>query len=195
MLPIPSSAYGRFARILDLPGSESLSAIQSDVVATQDLTRMMQDRLCKRTLYTLTLSPAVTAAADVQWNDASDWTEVQVNGIVQVADTQLPLDTDERIIVAASLQIGATLASYTRCEAKRFLPDGVSSNMLIQSWGTLQTGFACPDPGVFLLPQYLTPGESTVRITQVVSADLADFFVSFHMISALPGVMSPYTGV
>ena len=196
MLPIPSSAYGRFASILDLPGSESLRSIQSDIVATQELSRMMQDQLVKRTLYTLDTSPAASASTDLQWADASDWTEVQVDGVVQTADQFLPQLTDERIVTMASVQVTGTIASWTRGEILRHMPTTSAPLTTIAEFGAPATGLAgAPMAAPLLLPQFLVPVEATVRIREVVSADLALMGWALHMISAPPGVLSPFFGV
>jgi len=196
MLPIPSNAYGRFASILNLPGTESLRAIQSDIVAVQELTRMMQDRLVKRTIYSFDSSPAADLLTDLQWNDASDWTEVQVNGIVQVADSELPQDTDERIVTQVSLQVAGTQSEYTTGEVLRHMPTTSAPLMLLAQFGAITTGHAAASAVAPLLyPQFLVPNEFTVRINEQVSGANADFAWTIHMISAAPGVLSPYLGV
>jgi len=196
MFKIPGRVYPLFARILGLPGSEALEGIQREIVPTQDLTRMLQGVKVKHTLYTLDTSPTVNANRDVQWNDASDWSEIQVNGVVTAVDAQLPMPTDDRIIIMTSLQISGTQADYSTAEVLRFLPTVAGSLMLVQSYGAIVAAHSAASPtGPLLLPQVLVPGEISIRLAEKVSGADADFFWSVHMISAERGVLSPYPGV
>jgi len=195
MLKIPSRAYTRLSTILRLPGSEGLRGLQEEVVPTQDLNRVLQADRVKIASYSLLLSPAASASTDVQWNDLSDWEAVDIDGVPADTDASLPQDLEDRIIVACSLQTNGS-ADYTTAEVKRFVTTGTGPLGLLTAFGAVPTAHsnAVPDPPM-LLPQWLIPGEFSVRFTQIVSGAGATFHFSVQMISAERGVLAPYVGV
>lgn len=195
---LPARVYSQYARLLKLPGSDSgFHTLQDELVPVQDMSRVMQADLVQRTLYTTTQAPAASTVTDIQWAEASDWTEVQVNGILSVDDAALPQVTDDRIITMAGLRISGTAASYNSSQALRTMPTASGADQLtIAEWGAIVTGHDGPTmAGLFMFPQFLTPGEDTVRLDQEVSADLAVFHFMFQMVSAEPGVLARYPGL
>jgi len=196
VIKVPRRSWTRLATILGLPGSESFSGIQEEVVPVQDLTRVLQADRVKQTSYSLDVSPAANFASDLQWNDLSDWTAVQVNGVVASADADLPQDGDERIVIALSLQVSGTIGEYTSAEVKRFVPTGTGPLGLLMTFGAVVATHSNASPAApLLLPQWLVPQEFSVRFTGIVTGANADFAFNVQMISAEKGVLSPYVGV
>jgi hypothetical protein len=156
---------------------------------------LMADQV-KQVLYSLNTSPAANATTDVQWADASDWTEIQVNGVLTAADRDLPQPTDDRIVTMVSLQVTGTQSDYTTGEVLRHLPTDTGPLMLLADMGAIVTSHNAASPvAPLVVPQYLIPGETTVRFGEIVSGADADFAWSVHMVSAERGVMSAYQGV
>jgi len=197
MLYFPQNAYRAIATILRLPGTQSIEGIQSEAIPTQDLQRVLQEARVRRTLYQFLISPASTTTTTIQWNDASDWTEVQVDGIVQTLDAALPQRNETRIITGASLRIAGTTAEYTRAALYRRTDTAVVENVLCREWGALGASLlnALPQPDPGLLPMYLPLLENTLRIQSVVSGANADLTYTIEMLSAERGVMHPLQGV
>jgi len=197
LIKIPFKAFSSFSRIFRLAGSEGLVGIQNEAVPTQDLNRMLQTDRVRHYLFEKIDAPAATGNVDVQWGDVSDWDEVQVNGIVSILDAEMPLTTEDRFVVAVSLQISGTEAEYTTAQALRGPgPTAGGTLQLLQEFGVLVTGhLAAPPiaPGS-LLPQRLVIGEDAVRFRQVVSGANAVFNWTIHMIVAEPGVLAAYPG-
>jgi len=197
MFDIPARTYAAFQRIFQL-GSESLRGIQREVVPTQELSRILMAGRARHVAYTLEdLLPAGTKTIDVQWNDASDWTEIQVNGVITTSDDDLPEVTDDRIVIMTGLQITGTQAQYTTADSRRHFPRSAGSHLtLIQEYGAITTGHAGPIPlGPNVLPQYLARGEDTMRLNEVMSGVATNWFWAFQMIAAEPGILSSYQGV
>ena len=192
----PQRAYQNIDEILGLPGGVTLKGMQDEAVPTQDLNRILQSNRVKRVLYTLSSSPAATGDVNADWAVAGDWTEIQVDGVLTVADADLPQTGQERIITGIALAIGGTSSEYTSAEAVRLMPTSAGTQYGVAKFGTLPTSQATPQIAPpWLLPQYLSPNEITMRFTQVVSGINADFFWVVTMIAAPRGVMSPYFGV
>jgi len=195
MLKIPGRAWAPFATVLDLPGTEGLTGIHTEVSPTQDLTRILQSSQVDRIFYEVTFSPAVDALTSMQWADVSDWTEVQINGIRQTLDDRMPPATNQQILINAGLQVGGTVAEYTSAEAFRSTPTAGGGQLLVAEWGAITTGHSCITPVAGgLLPQMLLPNELTIFLRQEVSGANADFTFMFQLLSAPPGVMAVYLG-
>jgi len=196
MLKIPTRVWSQFSTILRLPGTDGLEGLQDEVVPTQDLSRiMMADRVVHGAWFR-TNTPAASATSVMQWSDASDWTEIQLNGIVTVNDDELPLLTDDRIVVAVGLQLTGTQADYTSAEITRQLPFATGRRMQMAQYGAIVAGHNGPtmDPP-FLLPQVLLPNEDIVELAQVVTGNAAAFQLTIQTVSAEPGVMAAFPGV
>lgn len=195
---IPGNAYGLFANIFNFPGSEGLRGIQEEVVPTQDLSRLLQFSRAKSVVYSLTTTPGASLDRTAQWDDASDWTECQVNGIVTTVDADCPQPTDVRILTGAYLNVTGTLASYTSAELSRI---NISTGVLLPfaAFGAITTGHNGPAMiAPYRLPQYLLQGvgiERTIDIRMQVSGAGATYNWTFTMLSAESGVFAPYPGV
>lgn len=197
MLFRPQNAYRALATILRLPGTQTVEGIQSEAIPTQDLQRVLQDARVKQTLYQILLSPAATLTTTIQWNDASDWTQVRVDGVIQTDDAALPQRDETRIIVGASLRIAGTVGEYTRAALYRRTDTTIAENILCREWGALGASLlnALPQPDPGLLPMYLQFSENSLRIQSVVSGANADLTYTIEMLSAERGVLSPLPGV
>lgn len=196
MFKIPGGSFTALARILRLPGTDTVEGLQDEVVPVYDLNRVLQDQRVSSYFYQFGNTPAATAALTLSWNDLSDWTTVRRNGILVADDAGLPALTDERVIVAIGLQLSGTQADYTDGAAVyRFMPSGHTAAM--REFGTIKTtthrGPAVEAPD--LLPQWLVPTEVDVNLIQIVSGIAAVFNWSVQMISAEPGVMSKFSGI
>jgi len=195
MIKLPQQVYQRFATILGLEGTTGLEALQSEVVPTQDLSRVMQASRVDRYFYQFGNTPAASAALTLGWDDLSDWTTVRRNGILVSDDAGLPPATHERIIAAIGLQVSGTEADYTTAAAYRFMPSGHTSQLI--EFGAI-TSAVHRGPVVVapnLLPQWLVPGEVNVNLVQEVSGIAAVMNWQVQMIAAETGVMAAFTGV
>jgi len=199
MFLIPGNTYADFAAVMQLAGVEGLARFQTEVVPTQDLTRFLQGRRVKHTLYNFATVPAADEETTLQWADASDWDNIIVNGVALNTatadnDGDLPQDTDDRIIVHASLQVSGTIADYTTAQANREAIFGPL--MIIATWQAVVTGHQpVPPTGPWLLPQVLQPNEVEMHIRAEVSGNAANMQFMIQMVSAPSGVLSPYPGV
>lgn len=196
MLKIPTKVWSKFSTILRLPGSEGLANIQSEVVPVQDLSRIMQADRVDRMAYSFTNTPAASATTTLQWNDVSDWDQVRKNGIIVGADNELPALTDDRIIISMGLEIGGVDADYTSCEAVRVTPFTTIRFVQLAAWAAIVASHNAPTLTPPLqLPQYLLPGETDMRLVQIVTGIGADFNFVVQMVAAEPGVMAAYGGI
>jgi len=196
LFKIPGQAYAALARILDLPGTVGLEGFQDEVIPTQDLTRMLQDIKVKRTLFQAIIDPSATQNTTKQWADASDWTEVQVNGITQVADDALPQPNQQRFITSVSLHVAGTQSHYTTAAVSRRTATTTAANILLASFGALSSNRSSVSPDQpALLPAVLAFEEVDCRFNQVVSGNDAQFNFIIEMISAERGVLHPIPGV
>jgi len=193
VLKIPGRAWAPFATVLNLPGTEGLTGIHTEVSPTQDLTRILQSSQVDSVEYVVSLAPATDTLTTLQWRDVSDWTEIFINGIRQTLDDQQPPLTNQRILLNAGLELTGTVASYVSAETFR---GGLgSANHLIAEFGALSATHAMIRPeGGPVAPQLLELGEANVFCRQNVSADLAVFVFWFQMLSAEPGVMAAFLG-
>jgi len=195
MLPIGNRAYVSFGDVMEWAG-DGFSGIAREIIPVQDMNASLLNRFVSRTLYQIELAPAASASLPFVWAVASDWDEVQVNGVVQVDDSQLPQPTDERILVHASLEIAGTATEYTRAELSRDSPTVQVQQMLVMQWGTLPGTLLNATPTApFLLPQTLSIGETGGEYRVVVSGANALLRCTVEMISAQRGVMRPFPGV
>lgn len=196
MIKLPTRIWSNFSTILGLAGTTSLDGMQTEVVPVQDLTRVMQSDRVQTVAYSFQNTPAATSTFTRDWNDASDWTEVRVNGIITTNDADLPpLDWD-RWVIAVGLAIGGTQAHYTSSEQFRLVPFTLNNEVELASYGDLVAGHTnAPALAPNLLPQKLLPQELTVRLTAVVSGNAAAFRETIQLVAAEPGVLAAYIGL
>lgn len=199
MLPIGNRAYITFGDLMSWSG-QGFEGIGREVIPVQDMNASLLNQFVKRTLYTFNIATVNGVVATLlQWNDASDWTEVQVNGEVQVADSALPQDSDERIIVSVGLEIsGVTPAEYAdSAQITRRAPVVLLNQTAVREWGTLASAsILCPQViGTNVLPQTLNINEATVEIRIIGTGTAATGEFTVEMISAERGVMRPFPGV
>jgi len=192
----PFRSYPTFARIFRLPGTLGLGGIQDEVVPTQDLNRMLQQSRVLHYIFENINTPAASGNVDLQWGDFSDWASVVINGVNAGDDGDMP-DTDaDRFLLSSSLQIGDTQGDYTSAQMFRIQIGGSGTLMLVNQFGSIVLVHLAPNlVGPNLLPQRLTPGETGIRLRQVVSGVGASFNWIFHMLVAEPGVLHPYPGM
>jgi len=192
---IPGRVYTPFATILGLPGTENIEGMQREGVPTQDLTRMMQAVKVKHTLYTRTQSPvADDDLVTLQWDDASDWTEVSVNGVLTTADGDLPQPTDSRWIIDVSLQV-ATAANFLSAEVVRRLDDAINTDVMVQTYTDVIASHALATPLLNgNMPLVLSIRENNILFRGIRSAAGPSYLWSVQLISAIPGVLSAYPG-
>lgn len=196
MFSLASRVFSQFSTILRLAGSESLTGIQEEAVPVWDLNRVLQADRVDHVVYSVEDTPAATGNVDANWNDASDWTEVQVNGIVTTSDADLPPVTNDRLLLAITLQITGTVAQYTAGQAARQNPFASATLSLAGQWGTnLTDGVAVLQTAPYILPQILMPGENLIRFREIVTGVAAEFHWTAHLLSAAPGVMARFPGV
>ncbi len=196
MFRLASKIYTALPRIFRLPGTEQLEGMQREGIFTQDLNRMMQADRVTHTLYTQTDTPAATQDNGNLWGDASDWTEVQVNGIRTTIDQDLPSSADDRLIISVGLHLAGTTASYTSAAFIRRMQDAAGNRVLVREFVALVASHNNPTilaPN--LLPTPLNHSELTCIMQEVVSGIDCDFRWSIEMLSAEPGVLSRYPGV
>jgi hypothetical protein len=197
MLPIGNRAYLSLGQIMSWGGA-GLQGIAEEVIPTQDLTAFLLNAHIKRTQYQHSLA-TISGAFDtiLDWSDASDWTEVQVNGVVQVADSALPQLGDERIIVGVSLILaGVNPAHYTSAELVRTMAVATGGQFEVANFGAVDTSHLCANmKAPYLLPQTLGLSEEVCNWRTVGTGTAATTSLFVQMISAERGVMRPFPGV
>lgn len=191
----PQQVYARLGEILGLSGTQGLSGLQSEAVPTQDLTRVMQSAKVKVTTYLSEVTPLVDQKRVLTWSDASEWTEVLVDGNITTVDANLPQPADDRILAYVGLQISGTQADYDTGEANRFMPTTGGPTAQIAEFGAITTGHRGPLlVSRWTLPQWLVRGELNVGLSEEISGIASDWHWSFQMFSAAPGIMLPFSG-
>ena len=194
MLKIPGRVYTQFATVLGLAGSENVKGLQSEVVPTQDLTRFLQATQVKHTIFTRTQTMAIdNDILILNWNDASDWTEVQVDGALTTRDSDLAQPSDDRWLLMVSLQITVP-ALWLTAECKRRLNDASASDTYVQSFSDVPAGHSMAIPETSLLPMVLSTRENIVVLRMLRSGAGPGGLWSIQMISAEPGVLAAFPG-
>jgi len=195
MFRVDTRAWSKLADILGL-GNQALAGIGQEVSPVQDLSRILMADKVKTTMYFETDVAAATKSITKQWNDASDWDEVFVDGVLTSADGDLPQPGDDRFVVMASIHLAGTVANYTSAELFRITVAATSTFILMGEWGAFQTSHNAPTMvPPMLLPQKLGPLETDARLHEVVSGVDCAFNWSIQMISAEPGVLSAFPGL
>jgi len=197
VLPLGANTYVGLSDIMNW-GELGLTGMAQEVVPVQDLSRFLLDARVRRTTYMMQLATANGTADSVfQWADISDWTEVQVNGIIQNADIALPQVGHERIITHAGIEIaGVTPADYVSATIVRTLTTQQAVFTPVASFGALTTSHLTATPvGLWMLPQTLGLSEVGGVIRSVGTDVNAITRTSIFMLSAPRGVMNLYPGV
>ena len=195
----PQHAYPQLGFIMGFPGTLGLEGFASEAVFTQDLSRLIIDSRVKRLLYTSAAIATASGTADTvfEWADASDWAEVQSNGVVMVADSEMAQVTDERIIIAASLTMGGvTPAHMTSAELTRTAPVAGYVRQSCVEWGAATTShLSASIEAPYLLPQTLSINETAAFLRIVGSGTAGTATLAVSMLAAERGVMNLYPGV
>jgi len=194
---IPGPGFGQVSAILGLPGVIGLTGMQEEIVPTWDLNRVLQAAKIKRTMYQLNQASIIgSTTATPIWNDASDWDEVQVDGVVTVRDADLPQPTDERIIVACGLEVSGAPTEFTSGIFARTIATVVPQRIAVAEFTAVTSSLLVAKmQAPNLMPQTLALGEVGCLIRNVGTGVVAVPHWIVQMISAEPGVMSIAPGV
>lgn len=192
---IPTRTYSALARILRLAGTDGLAGMQPEIVPVQDLSRMLQAERVKEVMYLSGSTVVSTQYRAVDWNDASEWSTVSVNGVITTADDDLPQPTDDRIVVTVGLAIGGTQSNYTSASMTRILAIGGGGESELAAFGSVVTSHTCAHMvAPTVLPQRISTGELQCHFIEVVSGAVPITWM-VQMLSAEPGVMAALPGV
>jgi len=195
----PERAYGDLGFILGLAGTLGIKGFEDEAVFVQDLSRILLNSRVRRLIYTTAPIATINGNVDtqLQYNDASDWAEIQENGIIIASDAALPRDTDERIIIGASITVGGVdPTELSSAELTRQAPVTATVRQSLVEWTQATTShltMSVVAPN--LLPQTLSINEATLflRIVGVDTNGLGT--LSVQMLAAERGVMNLYPGV
>jgi len=196
-LQIPGRTYPQFSTVLGFPGTDGLRGIQQEVVPVQELSRFLLDSKIKRMLYMLNVqSISGTASGLADWGDASDWDDVLLNGVLTIADADLPQPDDDRIITNVSLQVSGTPTDYSTGILNRVLPNPGAGFSDIATWGAMiASHLTAPQTGIKRTPLALGLNELGINF-RIVGTDVnASCDVHVEMIAAERGVMNVFPGV
>lgn len=197
-LPLGARAYVRLGDIMGW-GNRGLRGVEETIIPVQDLSKVLLDSRVKRTLYTSSAKATINGNTDfvLEWGDASDWAEVQINGVVSSADIQMPQPGTDRIITAMSLSVsGATPAEYTSCEIARSAPTTVAVSLNCVRFGAPTAGHRTASiDAPYLLPQALNLNELQIIMRLVGTGVDGTATLAVSMLSAERGVMNLYPGV
>lgn len=198
MLPLGVRTYTGLGDIMQW-SNEGLVGMSTEVVPTQELSKVLLNARVKRCLFTTAPIATINGNVDtvLQWADVSDWAEVQINGIVIGSDAAMPQPGDERIIVDASLTLGGTTRTQlTTAELVRTAPTAATVRQSCVEWSAptlshLTALITTP----YLLPQTLNLNESDAFLRLVATGVDALVTLTVSMLAAERGVMNLYPGV
>lgn len=198
MLPLGVRTYVGLGDIMQW-SNEGLQGLSQEVVPTQDLSKILLNARVKRCLYTSAAIATINGNVDTvfQWADNSDWTEVQINGIVIGNDPAMPQPGDERIIIDASLTLGGvTPSQFTTAELVRTAPVAATVRQSCIEWASPTTAhLTATVTAPYLLPQTLNLNETDCFLRIVGTGTAALITLTVSMLAAERGVMNLFPGV
>jgi len=177
-------------------GNEGLVGMGEEVVPTLDLSRILLNARVQRTLYTSDPIATINGTVDTtfQYNDASDWAEIQVNGVVQVADSALPPPDHERILIGAAGFVSGIV--YVSAELTRTMPVAATVRQSVVEFGAITGSHVSPSIiAPYLLPVTLNLEELDLRLRIVGTDTTSTFTLVLELLSAERGIMNLFPGV
>lgn len=191
---VRSQAYAALANVLKLSGTAGFGQVDDDrVVPVHDLARMARDRGGHRFVYTSSDQPAAGGSQlDLSLRTRAAWDQVQRDGQVTTTQDQMPMATDDLLILAAGVSIAVGPANFDAAAIVVSQGSVTGAELPLYYSETLGQTVGTITPVVPALagfPYRMPDGKATVGLKQVTAAGTCTFVFTLNVISAPIGAL------